>query len=64
VIASARSSGHVSELRYDIREKVIEFLQREYPACLPPISASPAAPASEPTAGLDVPPLPADRLKA
>jgi small-conductance mechanosensitive channel len=64
VIASARSSGQVSELRYDIREKVIEFLQREYPACLPPISASPAAPASEPTAGLDVPPLPADRLKA
>ncbi len=61
VIASARSSGEVGELRYQIREKVIEFLQREYPACLPPLAAPTAAPASEPTAGTDVPPLPARR---
>jgi small-conductance mechanosensitive channel len=58
VIASARSSGEVAELRYLIREQVIEFLQREYPACLPPLAASTPAPA-EPTAGTDVPPLPA-----
>jgi hypothetical protein len=38
---------------------VIEFLQREYPACLPPLVPPPATPAAEPTAGTDVPPLPA-----
>ncbi len=59
VIASARSSGDVAELRYLIREKVIEFLQREYPACLPPLAAATPAPAAEPTASTDVPPLPA-----
>ena len=59
VIASARTSGEVAELRYLIREKVIEFLQREYPACLPPLAAPAPAPAAEPTAGTDVPPLPA-----
>jgi small-conductance mechanosensitive channel len=59
VIASARSSGEVAELRYLIREKVIEFLQREYPACLPPLALSTPAPPGEPTAGTDVPPLPA-----
>jgi small-conductance mechanosensitive channel len=57
VIASAHTSSQVGELRYVIREKVIEFLQREYPACLPRPSA--AAPAPEPTTGTDVPPLPA-----
>jgi small-conductance mechanosensitive channel len=56
VLASARSSGEVAELRYEIREKVIEFLQREYPACLPPLAAPPPIPAAEPTAGTDVPP--------
>jgi small-conductance mechanosensitive channel len=59
VIASARSSGQVGELRYEIREKLIEFLQRECPTCLPPLLAATAAPAAEPTAGTDVPPLPA-----
>jgi small-conductance mechanosensitive channel len=59
VIASARSSSEVSELRYEIREKVIAFLQREHPACLPPLSAATLPPAAEPTAGTDVPPLPA-----
>jgi small-conductance mechanosensitive channel len=61
VIASARSSGQVGELRYEIREKLIEFLQRECPGCLPPLSAATAPPAAEPTAGTDVPPLPARR---
>jgi small-conductance mechanosensitive channel len=59
VIASARTSGEVADLRYLIREKVIEFLQREHPACLPPLAASPPTPAAEPTAGTDVPPRPA-----
>ena len=58
VIASARTSGEVAELRYLIREKVIEFLQREYPASLPPLAPSPPSPSIEPTAGTDVPPLP------
>jgi small-conductance mechanosensitive channel len=61
VIASARSSSQVSELRYDIREKVIALLQREYPAGLPQLSAANLARGSESTAGTDVPPLPAHR---
>jgi small-conductance mechanosensitive channel len=63
VIASARTSGQVAELRYEIREKVIAFLQHEYPACLPPISAVPMLAAPDPAAGTgtDVPPLPARR---
>jgi small-conductance mechanosensitive channel len=56
VIASARSSGQVSELRYEIREKVIAFLQREYPAGLPQLSSASAPRAAESTAGTDVPP--------
>jgi len=59
VIASARSSSEVGELRYQIREKMIAFLQREYPACLPPLAAAVVAAAAEPTAGTDVSPLPA-----
>jgi small-conductance mechanosensitive channel len=59
VIASARSSGQVAELRYEIREKMIEFLQREFPAGLPRLAALTATSASEPTPGTDVPPLPA-----
>ncbi len=62
VIASARTSGEVAELRYLIREKVIEFLQREYPACLPPLALSTPAPPGEPTAGADALPLPAPRV--
>jgi small-conductance mechanosensitive channel len=60
VIASARSSGQVSELRYEIREKVIAFLQQEHPACLPALAgAAFPAPATPPTAGADVSPVPA-----
>jgi small-conductance mechanosensitive channel len=58
VIASARSSGEVSELRYEIREKVIAFLQREHPACLPVLAAAPA-PGAPPTASAEVSPVPA-----
>jgi small-conductance mechanosensitive channel len=59
VIASARTSGDVAELRYQIREQMIAFLQREYPACLPPRAVTAAISAAEPTAAPDVPPLPA-----
>jgi len=61
VIASARTSGQVGELRYEIREKVIAFLQLEHPSSLPPRPAASAPSAPEPTAGIDVPPLPARR---
>jgi hypothetical protein len=37
-----------------IREKVVEFLQRECPACLPPLT--PAAAPAEAEAGPDIPP--------
>jgi small-conductance mechanosensitive channel len=50
VIASARSSSAVSELRYEIREKVIAFLQQEYPQSLPPLAATPVMTAAEPPA--------------
>ena len=46
-IASARSSGAVSELRYEIREKVIAFLQQEYPQSLPPFAVAPVASSAE-----------------
>jgi small-conductance mechanosensitive channel len=35
IFASARSSSALNDLRNEIREKVIAFLQQEYPACLP-----------------------------
>jgi small-conductance mechanosensitive channel len=59
VLASGRSSGQVSELRYEIREQVLAFLQQHYPACLPPLSPATWAPTAESTAGTDVRPLPA-----
>jgi hypothetical protein len=37
-------------LRYEIREKVIAFLQQEYPQSLPPLAATPAMTAAEPPA--------------
>jgi small-conductance mechanosensitive channel len=49
VIASARTSGQVAELRYEIREQVIAFLQTECPSCLPVPSAPPTA-SAEPSA--------------
>ena len=35
VFASARSSSALNDLRNDIREKLLAFLQQDYPACLP-----------------------------
>jgi small-conductance mechanosensitive channel len=57
VIASARTSGQLGELRYEIREKVIAFLQQEYPLCLPRAVLT-ATGAAEPTGSPDVQPLP------
>jgi len=48
VLASARSSGDAFELRCEIREKLIDFFQRELPEALPrqrQQSLTPAAPA-------------------
>jgi small-conductance mechanosensitive channel len=46
VLASARSSGAVGDLRCAIREQIIEFLQQEYPNSLPHIAATPRLPVS------------------
>ena len=35
VLATARSSGDAFDLRCEIREKLIDFLQRELPGALP-----------------------------
>jgi hypothetical protein len=35
VIASARSAGDAFDLRCEVREKLIDFLQREMPEALP-----------------------------
>ena len=32
---SARTSGDAFDLRCDVREKLVDFLQREYPSALP-----------------------------
>jgi small-conductance mechanosensitive channel len=53
VLASARTSGAVADLRTEIREKMITFLQREYPTCLPQLAAVPPAP--QPTRPPDAP---------
>lgn len=35
LLMSARSAGQTSDLRAEVREKLIEFLQREHPEALP-----------------------------
>jgi hypothetical protein len=35
VLAKARCSGDLKDLRCETREKMLAFLQQEYPACLP-----------------------------
>jgi small-conductance mechanosensitive channel len=52
VIASARTSGAVAELRYEIREKTIAYLQEHHPQCLPPLAAALPA-AAETEAGIE-----------
>ena len=34
-LVSAKNSGNGWDLRCHVREKLVEFLQREYPDCLP-----------------------------
>jgi small-conductance mechanosensitive channel len=56
VLASARSSAALADLRYEIREKMITFLQQDYPACLPRLPGQAAAQEPAPSADIDVPP--------
>jgi small-conductance mechanosensitive channel len=56
-LASARSSGALGDLRYEIREKMIAFLQQEYPACLPRLPYPPPAREAAPPARTDAAPL-------
>jgi small-conductance mechanosensitive channel len=54
VLASARTSGATADLRVEIREKMITFLQQEYPTCLPPLAAPATQPAPQPAKPPDV----------
>jgi small-conductance mechanosensitive channel len=45
VLASARDAGVAWDLRCEIREQLIGFLQRNYPQCLPRLRAELASPA-------------------
>ena len=56
VLASARSSSALADLRCEIREKVIEFLQEEYPSCLPRLSSPDHAYRAVASAGDGAPP--------
>jgi small-conductance mechanosensitive channel len=47
VLASARTSGATADLRSEIREKMIAFLQQEYPTCLPPLAPAAPQPAAQ-----------------
>src|SRR5262245_62892319 len=49
-LVSARSSGDAFELRCEVREKLIEFLQRECPAALPRSRQEVVAPDQQPMA--------------
>src|SRR5262249_6531824 len=56
VIVSARTSGDAFDLRCELREKLVEFIQREFPSALPHTRAEtvvtqrPAAPQDQPAA--------------
>jgi small-conductance mechanosensitive channel len=56
ILASARSSGALNDLRGEIREKMLAFLQQEYPACLPRLVAPRAASEAETAAATDAQP--------
>ncbi len=59
VLASARTSGATADLRSEIREKMIAFLQQEYPTCLPPLApAAPQPQSPQPAKAPDVSSLP------
>jgi hypothetical protein len=38
-LVSAKNSGETWDLRCHVREKLVEFLQRDYPDCLPRVRA-------------------------
>ena len=48
VQVSARSSAEAFELRCEVREKLIEFLQRDYPTALPRTRQEVVAPEQQP----------------
>src|SRR6185295_14396074 len=50
VVASARSSGDAFDLRCEVREKLVEFLQREIPTALPRSRQETVAPNQPPQA--------------
>jgi small-conductance mechanosensitive channel len=50
VLVSARSSGEVFDLRCEVREKLIDFLQRDYPTALPRTRQEVVAPDQQPMA--------------
>jgi len=39
ILVSASNSGRTFDLRCEVREKLIDFIQREYPAALPRMRA-------------------------
>lgn len=49
VLVSARDSGTLWDLRCEVREKLVDFLQREYPDALPRIRAELRPPFPHPT---------------
>jgi hypothetical protein len=51
VIATARSAGDAFELRCEVREKLIDFLQREHPGALPRRRQETLDAGARPTAG-------------
>jgi small-conductance mechanosensitive channel len=61
VLASARTSAALADLRTEIREKMITFLQQEYPACLPPLGTAAVVSGPPSTRAPDVAPLPASK---
>ena len=47
ILASATSAPRVFDLRCEIREKLIEFVQRQYPASLPRVRTEAGASAND-----------------
>lgn len=58
VLASARSSGDAFDLRCEVREKLIDFLQREIPSSLPRTRQEAIAPSRSAVSATDRPAAP------
>jgi hypothetical protein len=58
VLASARSSGDAFDLRCEVREKLIDFLQREIPSSLPRTRQEAIAPNRSAVSATDRPAAP------